>query len=241
MVETAPARVSRRRWPAVVVALGSAAGLLYLSIPRTVAAFFALPGDSVFEHVQRGEAVSLKDIGTLATSRQRAVLWADWPRAWSDLGYAEHEIAYRERAADGRLDPKLVDRAVAATEQALARAPLDSEAWGRLALLRYVTAGPTDSAAKAFGMALLTGPVRPKQVGYRLDLAFRLWQRLSPDDRNLVARYARISWRYAYDQILDTANTPVRLGIMRAIYAPDPSILASFEALLVRRENARKP
>lgn len=241
MAETAPARISGRKWTAVLVALASAAGILYLSIPRMVAAFFALPGDSVFERVQRGEAVSLDDVRTLATSRQRAVLWADWPSEWSDLGYAEHEIAYRERGPDGRLDPKLVDRALAATEHALAHAPLDSEAWGRLALLRYVMAGPTDAAAKAFGMALLTGPVRPKQVGYRLDLAFRLWQRLSPDDRDLVARYARISWRYAYDQIVDTANTPARLGIMRAIFAPDPSILASFEELHARREKARKP
>ena len=44
-----------------------------------------------------------------------------------------------------------------------------------------------------------------------------------------------------YDQIVDTANTPARLGIIRAIYAPDPSTLASFEELLARREKARKP
>ena len=155
MAGKAAAHISRRKWATVVVALASAAGLLYLSIPRTVAAFFALPGDSVFERVQRGEAVSLEDVRTLATSRQRAVLWADWPSEWSDLGYAEHEIAYRERGPDGRLDPKLLDRAVAATEHALAHAPLESEAWGRLALLRYVMAGPDAAASAADALSAL--------------------------------------------------------------------------------------
>lgn len=242
MAGKTPSRhIGYRKWLTVLVALGSAVGLLYLSIPRTVAAFLALPGNSVFAHVQRGDKVSLADVRKLATSRRKALKWVDSPRDWAELGYAEHEIAYRLRGQDGRLAPKLVDRALAATEHALARAPLDSESWSRLAALHYIIAGPTDAAAKAFGMALLTGPVRPKQVGYRLDLAFRLWPRLTPDERDLVARYAYISWRYAYDQIVAVANTPARIGIMRAIYAPDPSILANFEWRLARRNATHKP
>jgi hypothetical protein len=239
--EPSPAHLRRRKWLGVGIALASAAGLLYLSVPRTVAAFLALPGDRVFERVQRGETVSLAEVQTLAESRRRAVRWADWPSAWSDLGYAEHEIAYRRSRDSGHIEPALIDRALAATQQALAHAPLESEGWGRLALLRYVSRGETEAAAKAFGMALLTGPVRPKQVSYRLDLAFRLWPRLSSDDRALVARYARTSWRYAYEQIVATADTPARIGIMRAIYAPDPAILTSFEALLARRQKTVKP
>ena len=232
--------IGLRKWLAVVVALACATGVLYLSIPRTVAAFLALPGNPVFSRVQRGEPVLLEDVQTLAASRHRVVVWADWPSAWSELAYAEHEIAYRQRQTDGRLEPRLVERALAATEHALAHSPSESEGWGRLALLRYVMAGPTDAAGKAFAMALLTGPVRPKQVGYRLDLAFRLWPRLSSDDRDLVARFARISWRYAYEEILAIADTPARVGIMRAIYASDPSILATFESLLARRAQTPK-
>ena len=55
-----------------------------------------------------------------------------------------------------------------------------------------------------------------------------------------MARFARISWRYAYDEILAIADTPARVGIMRAIYASDPSILATFESLLARRAQAPK-
>lgn len=234
------AHARRRKWLAVAVAVCGATGMLYLSIPRMAAAFLGLPGNPVFSRVQRGGAVSLAEVETLAASRHRVVLWADWPSAWSELAYAEHEIAYRQRQPNGRLETRLVDRALAATEHALAHAPLDSESWGRLALLRYQVAGPTDAAAKAFAMALLTGPVRPKQVGYRLDLAFRLWPRLTSDDRGLVSRYAQISWRYAYNDIVSVANTPIRIGIMRAIYASDPSILASFESLLAQRAQPPK-
>lgn len=226
-------------WLAVALAALTGCGLLYLAVPRTVAAFLALPGDAVMKKVQAGDPIGAEEARTLALSRHNALAWTPSPSAWSELAYAELWMAYDRRPEAGPSpDPELFKRALRSTERALRGSPTDSEAWMRLAFLRLADGGDAVPAGRALAMAFLTGRVRPKQVAYRLDLAFRLWPVLTADDRRLVMRFLRESWRHGYAQILDAANTPARIGIVRAAFAGDPAILATFEALNARRHKA---
>ena len=222
-------------WLAVGLSAGCAAGLLYLAVPRAVAALLALPGNPAGLQMQTQGSIDPQAAGVLRATRQRYLLWANSPRAWAQLGYAQRTLAYTRPGPDRRPDPQMLERAAASYEKALGASPADPTAWSNLAFLRYALSGPTASATAAFSMALLTGPVMIRQTAFRLDLAFRLWPSLSAEDRRLVMQVIRTGWLHVRDDIVGLADSPARAGIVRAALISDAEALAAFEALHAKR------
>ncbi len=211
-------------------------GLLYLAVPRTVAALLALSGDSVYRRIEAHEKVSRADLRELVKSRIAVARWVGQPRAWTDMAVAQLLIAFPDDNKNSAPDPAMLDQAIQALKDGLARSPTDPNAWARLALAQYYRNGPTADLAPPLTMSILTGPFKPEFLVIRLDLALRVWSHLPPDSRNLVFQQVRFAWRRYPKETTALATGPVRTGIIRAALAATPEALARFEAALRKRD-----
>ena len=99
-----------------------AVGLLYLGVPRTIAAFVSLPGDYWLEQIQIRESVSARNLETLIISRERALAWVEAGRVLTDLALAQLMLADAS-GEDGGYDQAGVARAIESLRVGLARAP----------------------------------------------------------------------------------------------------------------------
>jgi hypothetical protein len=84
---------SSSRLPTAILGIALSIALLALTVPRTMAAFLALPGDYVLSRIQDGRAVTPAQLDTLAASRKRALEWVASALLYTDLRLAELMLA----------------------------------------------------------------------------------------------------------------------------------------------------
>ncbi len=219
------------------LALLAGCGLIYLAAPRTIAAFILLDGDPTLERLFDGEPVDGPAIDALVRSRRSALDWADRGDTWTDLAMAELLTAGPMAKAAER-DKRGVKRAVRSLEEGLARSPINSRAWARLAYARYLLNGPSRAAAEALTMSLYTGSHDPELVFARIALCIGTWPYFSLDERDLVYREIRYAWKLSHKarlQIVDLAGETGGARVVRAALAAIPTDLAHFERRLRRR------
>lgn len=232
----APAVSRGRRAAAAVLALALAVPLLGLAAPRMMAALGALPHKAVVDAVKRRQPV-----GSAALEQ-----------AWAGLG----AVPFAELYPEIRLDRSLIglnllalpdvapERAaairaasIADLRGALADQPLSPFAWLRLAHLQL----PVDQAAALAALRLSTtlAVYEPRLFFSRLDLWFRLWPRLTDDDRRLVERQLVLAWRDDPAALSRLAQRHRMLFAVRRLLeraVPDPAELDSHFPVPVRRD-----
>jgi len=216
--------------PAVVVLL-VAAVILYLAIPRTIAAFILYPETAMLRQIQKGYPVDAFGMGGLVRSRRAAMAWVDDGRIRTDLALAELLMA--EAKGDGsRRDPALVAAAIVAASEGLARAPLNPHAWARLAYARYLRDGLTRGVATDLKMSIFTGPHEPRLVFSRLALSLRDWRNFSRTDRDLLLRQVRFAWDVSPSNLIKVSKETGAIGIVLIALARDPENIKKFSAFL---------
>ena len=67
---------------AIALVLGMA--LLWLGVPRLVAAFLTLPGDSTLRRLQEQQAIAPNELETVIESRAAALRWVSSGRLYTD-------------------------------------------------------------------------------------------------------------------------------------------------------------
>ncbi len=206
-----------------------AVGLLYLGVPRTIAAFVSLPGDYPLEQIQNRESVSARDLEILIISRERALAWVEGGRVQTELALAQLVLA-EASGEDGRYDQAGVARAIESLRAGLARAPARPYAWTRLALAEELEAGgPSPELAKPLELALITARYTPRLLFVRLHLCLHAWPYFDSDARELVIQQVRIAWHRSPDRLVDLALIMGRLDAVRTALLISPLELEAFE------------
>ena len=214
----------------VLVAIAAAA-ILYLGIPRTIAAFIMLPDDRTLRNIRAGEAVEPQRLEWFVTSRRRALAWIESGRVRNDLGLAELLLALPAEP-EAEPDQERIGRASGAFHDGLSSAPASPHAWTRLAYAEMLAAGPSSSVASALTMSMLTARYEPDLLFARLELCLINWSYFSRSDRDQVLDQVRIAWRQAPDRLVKVAIGSNGLGAVRAALARTPKDLSEFEQRL---------
>ena len=63
--------------------------ILFLGVPRTIAAFVVLPGQQVLQSVQSGETVDRQKLESFVALQRRALAWVHSGRVWRDLAVGQ--------------------------------------------------------------------------------------------------------------------------------------------------------
>ncbi len=209
------------------------AAILFLGVPRTIAAFVMLPGNQALREIQERRPVGDEDLSVLAASREWALSWAESGRTWTDLALAQLLGAFAEGAAS-RPRAELVEQAIASLKSGLILAPAKPHAWTRLAYAEVLASEPLPAVTAALRMALLTATYEPDLLFARLELCLSAWRHFEPADRDLILQQARLAWRTEPNRLVDMAHRADRVGVIRAALSPSPADLAEFENRLRR-------
>ncbi len=207
------------------------AGLLYLALPRTIAAIVKLPGRPVLARIQDRKPVDVEDLATLITARSRALSWADSGRDHAVLGLAQLLLARGPERASG-YDQRVVEDAIVSLRDGLALAPASPHAWARLAYAELVANGPSAAVASALDMSLRTAPFEPRLLRVRVELSLHAWPYLTAEVRRLVHEQIRQAWRQSRSQLIVIARYTGRENVVRRALSEHPAERAEFEQLL---------
>ena len=229
-MSTPPRRIVGKAATALLAVILGAA-VLYLGLPRTIAAFALLPGNQTLRLIQKGETVEREKLEALVASRRRGLAWVDSGRMWSDLALAQLLLAeprnHGEKSGQG-----LVDQALASLDPALRAAPANPHAWTRLAYADWLTRGPSRSVASALTMSILTARYEPDLMFARLELCLGAWRYFPLKDRDLVLGQVRLAWRRSPERLVELAKRTGEIAAIRAALAAAPADLAAFERRL---------
>lgn len=223
---------SKDKW-GMALALAVGLTLLYLAVPRAVAGFIMQPGNRVLNDIQEGGAIDEQALVALVESRRRAAGWIDSGRLWSDLAVAQFMLA-ETGVPSGGADFDRIRQASESLEIALALAPANPHAWTRRAYAELLLGGPSEAAASALVMAMLTARYEPDLLFVRLQLGLVLWPRFTVEDRELVLDQIRIAWRKSPERLVNIAADTGRIAIVRGAFAGAPETLAAVERQLGR-------
>jgi hypothetical protein len=110
----------------------------------------------------------------------------------SELGPALTDASFQRWTVDPALasfarDLVPADAGRAALADVLARRPLSSIAWLRLARAELAAGTPSAAVTRVFVMSVLTGPDEGYVMAQRALLGIALWEALSPDIRGHIA------------------------------------------------------
>ncbi len=215
-----------------VVALTAGLGLVVaaLAIPRLVAEFVSLPGESPLVDLQNGDAVAESPLELLIETRNHALKWVDSGRTYTDLALA-HLVLAETKAGYGALDREHLLRAIDLLHQGLALAPSRPFAWARLAFARYVADGPSDAVGRALEMSIRTGPHEPYLCDIRLELALATWDHLSVEAQQLSHEDIWIAWSLSREAVAALAYDLNRPDVIRAAFATSSEDLVAFELI----------
>jgi hypothetical protein len=212
------------------------AGLLYLALPRTIAAVLKLPGNPVLTRIQERKPVDAEGLATLIASRKRAVFWADSGRDRAVLGLAQLLLARRSQGAGGYERGLAVD-AIDSLRDGLALAPASPHAWTRLAYAELVANGPSAPVASALEMSLRTAPFDPRLLRVRIELCLRAWPYLTAAARRLVHEQVRLAWRQSGSELIAIARHAGREDVVRGALSQRPADRAEFDRAVGSRRD----
>ena len=215
---------------AVAVFLGGA--ILYLALPRAVAAALLLPHKSTVSQVRQGRVPSADRLEA-AIEAQRGAL------DWLGSGSLALDQAYLRLVGRARGVSSAKDRSTEYAEiekllsDGLRVSPVNADGWRWLANIRLDFRTDRTAAANALRMSQYTGPFVRYLIVPRIRLAFQLWDRLDESDRLLAYRQIRFAWRRISDKAVvalavESSNPyPIRIAL-----AANPQDLVEFDQML---------
>jgi hypothetical protein len=183
----------------------------------------------VMDLVNYQEPVSASDLYGLIASRELALGWTQAGGTYSDLASALTVLASFEQP-DSEQERALLERAIAATEAGLARAPADPRSWTRLAYLRtLLKSEPDPQAAQALQLSLQSGRYqRPDFLTLRLYLLLLQWPLIPDAGRARVGDQIQLLWREAPDQLVTLAREVGFTDLILAALADAPIVKSDF-------------
>lgn len=205
---TAAGGLARRLTPTSMIVLALAALLLWLAIPRFIAALYAVPCHEIIDAVERNRHPPLASLRACLPDQQARLRWDGSRTAPAELGLL-HDAISRHPELDGSARREHLRQAEKMTALAVSRAPLDTGLWTRLAWLRRALGLPPYKILPALRQATLSASYEPSLTFHRL----RLWMALAAtgmafeqDDQRLVARQIRFAVELDPDRLAALAD-----------------------------------
>ena len=204
----------------LVLATATAVSLLYLSVPRSAAAFLTIAGDKVYDRVKIGKKLTSRQLEQFETSRHRALDWTRNAKIYEELSIAQ---ILKRASLKGVADQRAADEeTLRLTAQALALSPTGGRTWLRMAGSEARLNGDSRLLSDALTLSFLTGPVLPLRTLGRIDLALISQQFEQSADRDLIFRQMRIAWAMNPETALSfSAASPRKIALFRAALAYD--------------------
>ena len=209
-----------------------AAGLFYLSIPRTGAAFLTISGDKVYDQLAKGNTVSARQLDVLEKSRWESLGWIVDGKTFADLSVAK--TARREILAE-TAHAELYKEISSLIHNSLSLSPANGRAWLHLAGAEDLINGDTKLKLDALTMSMLTSPVLPVQTFYRLEMAIASKRFKESGNDRLLFRQIRITHKLMPSKIVEfSAESFEKIALFRAALASDPDIYDRYNSSLER-------
>ncbi len=138
------------------------------------------------------------------------------------------------REGDTLPDVHLLGVASASLLQSLAREPVDTDAWARLAYFRYVLDGPSEKVIAALRLSIYTAPASRDLLVWRLALAVGNQAFWTPELWQMFRSQILLSWMDDPRRLIRTALAHDLLPLVRLVLAAEQGQLRQLEALLPR-------
>lgn len=224
---------------AIAIAVLLAGAILYLALPRAVAAALLLPHTSTISQVRQGRVPSAAQLDA-AIAAQRSAL------DWLDSGSLALDHAYLRLVGRARGVSSSKDRNTEYPEieklltSGLRVSPVNADGWRWLANIRLDYRTDRTSAASALRMSQYTGPFVRYLIVPRIRLALQLWDRMDESDRLLAYRQIRFAWRRISGKsvvalAVESSNPyPIRIAL-----SANPDDLVEFDQMLRQRRKSK--
>ncbi len=207
-----------------------AAALIWLSVPRLMAAFNSFSSGPVLDRIQSRKDVGPEKLRLLIESQKRGLKWMETSRRWTDLGQAKFLLATSSRDREERR--KLYSEAGDALRKGLAISPSSPFAWTRLAYIDLALNGVSQNTVQNLRMALTVAPFSPRLLFPRLQLILLSWSRFDRSDRALILDQIRLAWRFNPRRLAKMAVDLRRTGLVKAALFRTPDDYSKFETLV---------
>jgi hypothetical protein len=180
--------------------------ILWLALPRLMAAAWLAIRDPVIQKMDSDEPVSRAELLGLIASRELALSWVGDRETHAELGTALAELAFREEPGVAAQKAAL-ERAVQALQAGLAAAPASPKDWLQLGYLLVLLEGdPNRRAAEALLLSIRTGAFQaPEFLQRRLFWSLAHWAFYGPEERRQIGDQIRLAWRVAPGHLADLA------------------------------------
>lgn len=197
----------------VILAAVMAVSLLWLAVPRTLAALAGLEGDAILRDLRlTGAAVDSDTLAAGAASLERRAAWHEAGLTDIDDGL----LLFRQsrQTSSPAEQRRLLEQATLRLEQGLALAPGNPSAWAQLAQIRALR-GDRTGAGAALRLSMLTGAVTPSIMSSRLALGLYLLEELDTETRTLLAGQVRLTWGIHPDHLPALSREPAGQAFIR--------------------------
>lgn len=210
--------------------------MLYLAVPRLVAAVLLFPGNGPLHALENGRVPATPQLEAVVSSRSAAMGWIDEGSLWNDRALARLMLA-QSAAKDAKPNPTLLKVASSDLDAGLTLAPVSPYAWARLAYVRYLLNGSGPGVASALRLSFLTGPFEAEMTFPRLRLALTVYSNFDVEERELAKRQIRFAWLLSRDEVVDLAVESQRILVFRLALISQPQDLAVFDSMLKERSS----
>ncbi len=203
--------------------------ILVLALPRLVAGLIMFPGDHVLLTITHRLPAEPNDLETLLAARQSSLAWTTSGHPRLELATAAMLLAEQEVGGGPRYHA-LMQQAIAALRDGLARGPADPYGWTRLAYAELAENAPARQIIPDLTMAIETAPVAPDLTFPRLELCLLEWPYFAHADPILFEQQVRIAWHQSNQRLVNLALKTGRRDAVRDALAENDR--ANFERLI---------
>jgi hypothetical protein len=195
----------RRSIAALALLLGAL--ILWLALPRLVAATLLAMRDPIVERTDDGEQVSDAELLSLIASRELALSWVEDRETHAERATALAKLAFQQAPETAAQSARL-KQAVDALRAALALAPADPRGWTQLAYLLVLLEGDTSRrAAQALLVSIRTGAfLAPDFLNRRLFWSLAHWSFYDDEERRQIGDQIRLVWRITPGELTELAR-----------------------------------
>jgi hypothetical protein len=207
----------------------TAAGILWLAVPRLFATVISAPHGSLIEELDKPGASTNSARERAAIAYSRALEWHQDARESAGLGALYLAAAQGALAkGDRKLADENLDASIAYHKAALSQSPLQPYVWTRLVQAEIGRDADFALAAGHLRMAVATAPWEPPLVVARLGLAFVLWDQFDASTRDRLAEQIRYAARFFPTALARQARLHRAQEIVLQIVDRDADLLRRF-------------
>ncbi|MEJ2123022.1 MAG: hypothetical protein P8Z76_20480 [Alphaproteobacteria bacterium] len=224
------------RFAFLLIALGLAFGLLFLSAPLTIAHLHLVTARADLAKLRHGKLPSKQAHRRLIRAQEQAIAWGGSGQLLVDhaytriLGWARGSTALSAGSDEAKRIEGLLTTG-------LARSPVNADGWRWLAVVRLDTKADRPGALAATRMSLFTGPLVRYLVIPRLRLCLELWDIFPEGERESVYRQIRYAWRnVSRNAVIDLAARARTVLPFQVALSRRPRDLLDFQRALKRRK-----